>query len=290
MAEAQEMSTEEFVAQYTKDIETGPRPAATDSKPPTFEEFSKDRAEGKITGHEPEPVAPTPPRDERGRFASVRDRLARMERKDSYLQAMDRGAVDPSDDMSPEEWSRARAAQIRNNSAGINPPVVPDDKPADGAEGEEAEPELTPEQIKHNEAHEELHTRLLAKLEAPEVKQLTKAMEYAVERGATPYFFDTIGNLAADLENSEAVLYHLGENPDKLAAFSFLTPDKLKSVIRTLSQQLGAQQKPAEPKPKPPNPVGARASAKAFDVNDESTDIDTWRRQREKQLYGRERR
>jgi hypothetical protein len=289
-------------AEITNDVVTTEPQAETEV---SFEAFSKLRKEGKIIGNEGgternsggdqwdgerNEWVNTAPRDSQGRFSKVRESLAQSQRKTEYIQALQAGAVEPNDDMSPEEWALARNRMLANGTNVIKTEFPAEEKPAGEAEGGEQaiEEPLTPEQIKHNEAHEALHTRILAKLEAPEVKQLTKAMEYAVERGATPYFFDTLGNIAADFENSEAVLYHLGENPEKLAAFSFLTPDKLKGVMRTLSQQLDAQQKPAAPpKPKPPAPVGARASASAFDVNDESLSADEWARQRNESLARR---
>jgi hypothetical protein len=235
------------------------------------------------------------PRNEQGRFAKVRESLERSQKRSTYVKAVLEGAVEPDEHtMDADTWAAARNAQIARGTNSITPPEFPDENAGDGAEGGEnaiREEPLTPEQIKHNEAHEEMHTRLLARLEAPEVKKLTTAMEYAVQRGATAYYFDTLGHVAADFDNREAVLFHLGENPEKLASYSFLSPERLKSVIRTLSQQLGAQQKPtAPPKPKPPDPVGARASSSAFDVNDESVDADTWARQRNEQVSKRGRR
>jgi len=295
MAQA-EITNQEFAAEYTKGIEFGPgaesSPAGIKDKVPPSEDMA---AGGNQWDADKNAFVNKTPRDDQGRFAKVRESLARSEKRSTYVKAVLEGVVEPDEStMDADTWAAARNAQIARGSNRITPPEFPDAKTGNEAEGGEqalAEEPLTPEQIKHNEAHEALHTRILAKLEAPEVKQLTKAMEYAVERGATPHYFDVLGNLAADCENSEAVLYHLGENPEKMAAFSFLTADKLKGVIRTLSQQLGAQQKPAAPpKPKPPNPVGARAASSAFDVNDESTDPDEWARQRNEQLAKRGRR
>jgi hypothetical protein len=233
------------------------------------------------------------PRNEQGRFAKVRESLERSQKRSTYVKAVLEGAVEPDEHtMDADTWAAARNAQIARGTNSITPPEFPDENAGDGAEGGEnaiREEPLTPEQIKHNEAHEEMHTRLLARLEAPEVKKLTTAMEYALDRGATAYFFDTLGHVAADFDNREAVLFHLGENPEKLASYSFLSPERLKSVIRTLSQQLGAKAA-APPKPKPPDPVGARASSSAFDVNDESIDADTWARQRNEQVSKRGRR
>jgi hypothetical protein len=233
------------------------------------------------------------PRDDQGRFARIRANLAKANQKTEFLTALEKGAVEPSDDMEPELWARARNNQLRNRTAGIEMPELPAEKTGDEAEGagDAQAVELTPAEIAHNSAHEDLNVRLLARYETPEVKQLTSAMEYAAQRGATPYFFDQLGHIAADHENREAVLLHLGQNPEKLAAYSHLAPVQLKNVVHVLSQQLGAQQKPtAPPKPKPPDPVGARAATTAFDVNDESIDADTWARQRNESLAKRGRR
>jgi hypothetical protein len=235
----------------------------------------------------------TPREDQGSRFAKIRENLAKANRKTEFLKALQMGAIDPMDEsLDADTFAAARNAQIARGTNKISPPEFHDEQTGDGAEGGEnavAEQPLTPEQIKHNEAHEEMHTRLLARLEAPEVKKLTTAMEYAVQRGATPYFFDTLGHLAADFDNREQVLFHLGENPEKLTSYSLLSPERLKSVIRALSQQLGAKAT-APPKPKPPDPVGARASSSAFDVYDDSIDADTWARQRNEQLSKRARR
>src|SRR5581483_11599687 len=103
----------------------------------------------------------------------------------------------------------ARNAQIARGTNKITAPELPANETGEGAEGAEdptAEQPLTPEQIAHNEAHEALNTRLLARLEAPEVRKLQDALQFAAERGATAHFFDTLGHLAADHENREEVL------------------------------------------------------------------------------------
>jgi hypothetical protein len=303
MAKA-EITNQEFAAEYTKGIDFGPgaepSPDVVDDKAAAWKEYTggDDVALG---GNEFDSATnsyknrtPRDARDGKGRFQAVRESLERSQKRSDYVRSVLEGVVEPHESQDSETWAAARNAQIARGTNKITPPEFPDENAGDGAEGLDnavAEQPLTPEAIKHNELHEEMHTRLLARLEAPEVKKLTTAMEYALDRGATPYYFDTLGHVAADFDNGEAVLFHLGENPEKLASYSFLSPERLKSVIRTLSQQLGAQQKPtAPPKPKPPDPVGARASSSAFDVNDESVDADTWARQRNEQVSKRGRR
>ncbi|MFL6306894.1 MAG: hypothetical protein ACJ72H_25460 [Candidatus Sulfotelmatobacter sp.] len=233
------------------------------------------------------------PRNEQGRFAKVRESLERSQKRSTYVKAVLEGAVEPDENtMDADTWAAARNAQIARGTSKITAPEFPAEKTGDEAEGAETQAvELTPAEIAHNSAHEELNVRLLARLETKEVKQLTSAMEFAARAGATPYFFDQLGHIAADHDNREAVLFHLGQNPEKLAAYSRLAPDQLKNVVHVLSQQLGAQEKAAAhpPKPKPPDPVGARASSTAFDVNDESIDADTWARQRNESLAKRRR-
>jgi hypothetical protein len=69
-----------------------------------------------------------------------------------------------------------------------------------------------------------------------------------------------------------------------------LPPQAMKNVVRELSIELAAKSSAApakEPKPKPPAPVGGRASSSAFDVNDDSLDVDTWAKLRNQQLAKR---
>jgi hypothetical protein len=273
---------------------------------PSFEQFSKDRKAGKVDattggdeiasggnrwdGEKGKFVNPV--RDEAtGRFAKVRESLAQSERKSRYVAAVLAGTVAPTEEMDADSWAAARNAQVRAQADKITPPDFGEgeERSADGA-GTPAEAQLTAEQIAHNAADQALQTRLRVRLEAPEVKSLVGAMATAAQRGATPFFFDELGHFAADHDNGEQILFHLGANPEKLTAYSFMTRDQLKDIVRGLSRELAAGEKRIAPKPKPPEPVGARATASAFDVSDENSDPEVWARERNKQVAARRRR
>jgi hypothetical protein len=236
------------------------------------------------------------PRNEQGRFAKVRESLERSQKRSTYVKAVLEGAVEPDEHtMDADTWAAARNAQIARGTNSITPPEFPDENAGDGAEGGEnaiREEPLTPEQIKHNEAHQELHTRLVVRLESPEVQQLQRALHFATEKGATPFFLDSLGHIVSDHDNGEEILFHLGANQEKLAAYSLLSKGQLEGVIRGLSRELSTRktQTVQAPKPKPPDPVSTRASSSAFDVHDESTDPETWARQRNEQVSKRGRR
>jgi hypothetical protein len=66
-----------------------------------------------------------------------------------------------------------------------------------------------------------------------------------------------------------------------------MTREQLKDIVRGLSRELAAGEKRIAPKPKPPEPVGARATASAFDVSDENSDPEVWARERNKQVAAR---
>src|ERR1035438_7330462 len=197
-----------------------------------------------------------------GRFAKVRESLAQSERKSKYVAAVLAGTVQPDESMDPDTWAAARNAQVRAQADKITPPDF-GERSADGSETP-AEPQLTAEQNEHNEADQALQTRLRVRLEAPEVKGLIGAMATAAQKGATPLFFDELGHFAADHENAEEILFHLGRNPEKLTAYSYMTREQLKDIVRGLSRELAAGEKRIAPKPKPPEPVGARATQAAF--------------------------
>jgi hypothetical protein len=220
-----------------------------------------------------------------GRFAKVRESLAQSERKSRYVKAVLEGTVEPTEEMDAETLAQARNAQVRAQAGKITPPGEAEESAGDSTTAET--PQLTAEQLAHNEADQALQTRLRVRLEAPEVKGLVHAMATAAQKGATPLFFDELGHFAADHENGEEILFHLGRNPEKLTAYSYMTREQLKDIVRGLSRELAAGEKRIAPKPKPPEPVGARATASAFDVSDENSDPEVWARERNKQVAAR---
>jgi hypothetical protein len=221
-----------------------------------------------------------------GRFAKVRESLAKSEQKSRYVKAVLEGTVEPTEEMDADTWAQARNAQVRSQAGRISLPGEAEESAGDSTTAG-AEPQLTAEQIAHNEADQALQTRLRVRLEAPEVKGLIGAMATAAQKGATPLFFDELGHFAADHENAEEILFHLGRNPEKLTAYSYMTREQLKDIVRGLSRELAAGEKRIAPKPKPPEPVGARATASAFDVSDENSDPEVWARERNKQVAAR---
>jgi hypothetical protein len=304
MAKA-EITNQEFAAEYTKGIDFGPgaepSPDVVDDKAAAWKEYTggDDVALG---GNEFDSATnsyknrtPRDARDGKGRFQAVRESLERSQKRSDYVRSVLEGVVEPHESQDSETWAAARNAQIARGTNKITPPEFPDENAGDGAEGGEnaiREEPLTPEQIKHNEAHQELHTRLVVRLESPEVQQLQRALHFATEKGATPFFLDSLGHIVSDHDNGEEILFHLGANQEKLAAYSLLSKGQLEGVIRGLSRELSTRktQTVQAPKPKPPDPVSTRASSSAFDVHDESTDPETWARQRNEQASKRGRR
>ncbi|MGB9072734.1 MAG: hypothetical protein WCC22_08680 [Terriglobales bacterium] len=283
-----------------------PQPAET----PTFEKFSEDLKAGKINAtSDGEKINPAgnrwsadrnqfvnAARDEQGRFTAVRERLAQSQKKSEYVKAVLSGTIEPTEQMDADTWGAARNASIAMGASKITAPNFDTEKPADGgetaAETPVAEP-LSPEQVAHNAAHQEMLTKIWVRLDEPEVSGLKNAMTQAFEMGATPLFFNDVGHFAADHPNGEDVLFHLGAHPEKLAAYSLLTKDQLANTIGALSHELSARGKRSQTNqtraPAPPEPVGARATATAFDVSDEKISADEWARQRNEQLAKRRR-
>jgi hypothetical protein len=103
--------------------------------------------------------------------------------------------------------------------------------------------------------------------------------------------------IAEESEDPYELTYYLAKNRDEFRRFAELRPNQVLREVVKLDTRLALQaQAPPAPvkeakpaKPAPPAPVGARAATSGFDVNDDSLTPDEWRRQREKQLYGRSR-
>src|ERR1039457_5256554 len=103
---------------------------------PSFEQFSDDRKAGKVdTTTGGEEIASggnawdgekgkfvNPVRDERGRFADLREALAQSERKSKYVKGVLEGTIPPTEEMPVDTWMAARRAQIRAQADKIRPP------------------------------------------------------------------------------------------------------------------------------------------------------------------------
>lgn len=298
--------SEEILEQPTTEA-TEPQPAA---EPPSFEQFSQDRKSGKVDattgGDEISPGGNqwdgdknkfvNPVRDEQGRFAKVRESLAQSEKKSRYVKAVLEGTVQPDESMDTDTWAAARNAQIRNETDRITPPDFGTERPADGAEIAKtpaAERQLSPEETKHFESHDSMLANIAAKAAVdPETRNALTGFRDAVQlQGVPTEAVDYLGHCVADTANAHEVFLALGKNPDAVVMYSQLHPQAMQRAILQLSREIAqaaaAVNKPAPPKPKPPEPVGARATANAFDVNDDTMDSDEWARNRNRQLAER---
>jgi len=235
------------------------------------------------------------PRDEQGRFAKVRASLAKAKYHSEYVQAVQAGAIQLTDDLDPQTWRAAREAQIRNGTAGITPPELPEEQgQQQGAKpGGTAQPELSPEVIKSFQAHDDFMGSLAAKMAVdPATRTAMTGFRGAVERGLNRDAVAYMGVLIAGTDNPHEVFQALGSNPDVIQTYSRLSPDGMAVCIKALSQEItkgkAVFQKP--PKPAPPAPVGARAASSAFDVSDEKLSPEEWMQQRNRQVADRRKR
>jgi len=281
------------IAEYQKDIQTGPEAQAETPKPEKSEESGHPHRIW--DGKQDKWVEPN--RDSQGRFTAVRKSLERdsfeqSKRKNEYLQQLAAGAVELRDDMTPDEWAAARTGQLQNKTQGIQPPEPKEMASPEGAKPT-AEHELSPEEIKSFQAHDSFISSLAAKIAIdPEARAAMQGLQVAISRGANQDAISYMGVLIAGTENSYDVFQTLGKNPEVIETYCRLSPHGMATCIQALSQQLSqakaALQKP--PKPAPPAPVGARAASSGFDVNDESTEPEEWARQRNKQIADRRKR
>jgi hypothetical protein len=298
------------MAEATELIEQQPQ---NDAEGPSFEQFSKDRKAGKVDatagGNEIGPAgnqfdaaqnkwvnkSPTA-RDGKARFQAVRESLERSQKRSDYVRSVLEGAIEPNEEMSAETWAAARNAQIARGTNRITAPEFPAERSADGATANNtAEQELTPAEQAHFEAHDSFMSSVAAKIAIdPETRTARDGFAAALEKGTAPEAMKYLGHCIADTDNPHEVFLALGKNPEAVDLYSRLKPEGMRSAVLALSRELASRNTHAKaapaPKPKPPDPVGARASATAFDVNDESIDADTWARQRNEQLAKRWRR
>jgi hypothetical protein len=277
------------------------RPPETPAEGPSFEQFSKDRAAGKVDatagGDEFGPAGNQwdgkkwvnkSPRDSEGRFSKVRESLERSQKRSTYVKGVLEGAVEPDEaTMDADTWAAARNAQIARGTNKITPPEFPEEKPADaGAKNAEGS-ELSPEEVQHIEKHSDLMSSLAAKKLTDST--VRNALENLGKANLPPAVGDYLGHVLADVDNPQDVLIALGNAPDVVRSYANLPAESMRAIVQHLSVELAGQKERSKAavspqKPKPPNPVGARASSGAFDVNDESTDPDEWARQRNEAL------
>ena len=234
---------------------------------------------------------PKQERDKAGRFSALtqslqRDAFEQSKRRQEWLQMLESGAVEPSEQLSANEWAKARNAQIANRTQNIQAPDAP--KEAHAAKPESTAQELSPEEIKHFENHETFISTLAAKMAVD--AETRDAVTGLRNSGMPQAAIVVMGHAIADVENPHEVVLALGKAPEVAAMYSQLSPQGMHAAIRALSEQLKQQAQvaatPKPAKPAPPAPVGARAASVAFDVNDDKTDISTWMKERHKQVYG----
>ena len=273
-----------------------PQPAA---EPPSFEQFSKDRKAGKVDatagGDEISPGGNqwdgkqnkfvNPVRDGQGRFAKVRESLEKSQQKSTYVRAVLEGAVEPDEKtMDADTWAAARNAQIERGTNKITPPDFPTEKTgaektgtATTTETATDEPQLSPEEVKHFEAHDSMLANFAAKIAIDtEMRTAVNELKTAVTHGGMPEVaMNYLGHCIADVQNPYEVFLALGRNPEAAVMYAQMGPHGMRRAILELSRELAQNSRSkatapsAPPKPAPPEPVGARATATAFDLTDE---------------------
>lgn len=275
------------------------------AEPPSFEQFSKDRKAGKVDattgGDEINPAGNkwdaernqfvNPVRDEGGRFSKVRESLAQSQSKAEYVKAVLEGAIQPDERMDPDTWAAARNAQIRSQSGRITPPNLGEETGAGAKTAGAPVVELSPADVKHFQDHDAMLAGIAAKAAVDgETQGALEGFKTAVVNGVPGYAVDYLGHCIAECgANAHGVFLALGKNPDAVAMYSQMPPEGMRRAVLALSREIAqnsgkARQTSQTKAPAPPDPVGARATATAFDVNDEKTDPEEWARQRNEQV------
>ena len=160
-------------------------------------------------------------------------------------------------------------------------------------------------QAQHEESTKSLQKRLAdseaaARKEHADFQEQFDALVADKENGDEPELPQPVLKaLAEDTEDPHALTYYLATHRDEYRRLAELQPaqalkEVLKLEFKLQREKDSAKEKPAqEPKPRqtsapaPPEPVGARVTAKAFDVSDESLSADEWARKRNEQVYKR---
>lgn len=106
--------------------------------------------------------------------------------------------------------------------------------------------------------------------------------------------------IAEDTDDPHGLTYYLATNREEYRRLAELAPNQALKEVLKLEFKLQrekepakaapaqeANQKPTSKAPPPVEPVAARQTSKAFDVNDESMSADEWAAKRNKQVFGR---
>ena len=125
-----------------------------------------------------------------------------------------------------------------------------------------------------------------------EFNKLLEDVKDGEEPGLPDYLLKTI---AEETDDPHAIAYHLAKNREEYKRLVSLSPAQALREVIKLEIKLGTPAPAPEVKPAPkaaekftpPEPVGARATSKAFDVNDESMSAEEWARKRNEQLSKR---
>lgn len=237
-------------------------------------------------------------RDDKGRFAKVRESLEQSQKKSEYVRLLREGAVEPTEEMDAETWAAVRQAQI---DAGTNKITVPEFPVADGENADSANESpaqgerLTPEEEKHFTDYNSMLANVAAKMaiDGGDTKAALDGLSSAHERyGVSADAINYMGHCIADCANAHEVFLTVGKKPEVVATLSRLAPQRMRAAVLQLSAELGAAKvRPRGTKaPPPPDPVGARPVVATFDANDENMSADEWREKREAQLAAKRKR
>lgn len=160
-------------------------------------------------------------------------------------------------------------------------------------------------QAQHEESTKSLQKRLAdseanARKEHADFQDQFDGLVADVESGEEPKLpQEILKAIAEDTEDPHGLTYYLAAHREEYRRLAELQPGQalkevLKLEFKIQREKESAKEKPAqEPKPRqtsapaPPEPVGARVTAKAFDVNDESLSADEWAKKRNEQVYKR---
>jgi hypothetical protein len=242
------------------------------------------------------PAITETPRDGAGRFSKI---LSSWKEDAQYREAVLGGAVAPSDEMDADTWRAARLAQIEHGTSKITAPEAegkPEGEKIEAAKpsGDEQKNDQQVEERPLPPEHEHWNRDKVARTWYRDFDATVNSVPFSVSPGT--------GLAIAELPNSADVLYALSKNHELLAALDTLPPNRRVGELAKISNII-AYGTPTAPKdaheqsaPKaaekyaPIEPVGARAPARAFDVNDESLSPSEWRKKRDEQIRKQEQR
>jgi hypothetical protein len=210
----------------------------------------------------------TAARDEKGRFAKVRESLALSQKKSAFVRDVLDGVVEPDEAHDPETWRAAREAQLARGTHKITPPDFPEEEKAGksaAGDGKTGQQELSPEEIKHFEAHDTFLSSVAAKIAVdPDTKTALEGFQQAADKGATYQAIAYLGHVISDTPNAHEVFMALGKNPDAIAMYTTrLSPQGMAQAVQELSRQIAARssevvQKPSKPRLQFPLELGQR--------------------------------